>query len=106
MKNILGLYKTKQWEQVRAEQLEADHYECQRCKHCGIYKDLQGEIKYTRATLVHHHFKVRQFPEHVYKRYVNGVRNLYSLCETCHEIEHKKDRTKAVEKKELNKERW
>ena len=106
MKNIVDLYKTKRWEKVRQEQLEADHYECQRCKHRGAFKDLPGLVKYTKATLVHHELRVRQYPQYVYSRFVGGKRNTYSLCETCHEIIHKGERSKPKAIEELNKEKW
>lgn len=105
-KEIVKLYKTSQWEKIRQEQLEADHFECQRCKHKGKYANVQGVVKYTKAQLVHHDFRVEKYPQYVYSRYVNGVRNMYSLCEQCHEIEHAGERTPVKQIEELNEERW
>lgn len=106
MEDITKLYKCRKWERFRQEQLELDHYECQRCKHQGKYKDVQGTVKYTKATLVHHDFRVRRYPQYVYSRFVGNVRNTYSLCERCHEIEHTGERTPTKKTDELNKERW
>lgn len=103
---IVKLYKSAEWQKVRQEQLEADHYECQRCKHCGKYITVKGTVKYTRATLVHHDYRVRQYPQYVYSRFVDGNRNMYSLCERCHEIEHAGERTPLKQIEELNIERW
>lgn len=105
MDDIIKIYKTKEWRDVREEQLKADHYECQRCKHQGKYKTVQGMVKYTPATLVHHDFRVRKYPQYCYSRFVNGKRNMYSLCEQCHEIEHSGERI-PMNKDEWNDERW
>lgn len=106
MDNIIRFYKSAAWLKVRAEQLEADHYECQRCKHMGKYKNVQTPRRYTRAVLVHHDFRVRQYPQFKLMRYVEGTRNMYSLCQRCHEIEHERERGLVKEKKELNEEKW
>ena len=103
---VLKLYKTTRWKRVREEQLERDHHECQRCKHRGKYSALQGMIKYTPAVLVHHEFRVRRYPQYAYSPIVNGKRNLYSLCQTCHEIEHEEERGMIKEKEDFNEERW
>ena len=91
---------------MRLEQLERDHFECQRCKHCGKYQSVQGIKKYTRAVLVHHDFRVQQYPQYAFMPFVNGKRNLYSLCQNCHEIEHEDERGLVQKKEELNEERW
>ena len=104
--NVLAIYKTTKWSQTRLEQLERDHFECQRCKHRGKYKELPGMIKYTKAVLVHHDFRLKKFPQYAFVPVVNGKRNLYSLCQSCHEIEHEKERGMIVEVEELNEEKW
>lgn len=106
MKDITDIYKTVRWQKLRFQQLQADNFECQRCKHRGKYKGLQGLVKYTKAQLVHHEFRVRQYPQYAFSRFVNGKRNLYSLCESCHEIEHKEERNNLKKIEELNDERW
>lgn len=104
------IYKKYKWQKVRRQVLSDDHNECQRCKHEGKYKDLTGLKRYTRATLVHHEFRVDKHPECAFMKYVNGVRNLYSLCDDCHEIEHEYERgfKKNVSENndELNEEKW
>lgn len=106
MKNITDIYKTYKWVKVREAQLEADHYECQRCKHKGKYKNVDGSIKYTKAVLVHHDFRLRDYPQYAFTPIVNGTRNLYSLCFSCHEIEHEEERGIIQKPKELNEEKW
>lgn len=106
-KEIVKIYKNPKWYNgTRLEQLKADRYECQRCKHRGKYSNLTGIIKYTRATLVHHDFRVEQYPEYAYQRFVNGKRNTYSLCNGCHEIEHEEERGFIKKPKPFNEERW
>ena len=106
MDDIIRFYKSAAWLKVRQEQLEADHYECQRCKHMGKYKDVKTPRRYTKEVLVHHEFRVRQYPQFKLMRYVGGVRNMYSLCNECHEIEHHGERGFARKEKDLNEERW
>lgn len=102
----LKFYKSALWQKTRLEQLERDHYECQRCKHKGKYKDVVGQVKYTRAVLVHHDFRLKQYPQYRTTPIVNGQRNLYSLCQSCHEIEHEDERAIIAKPKELNEEKW
>ena len=99
-------YNSRKWQRVRLEQLEHDHYECQRCKHAGKYSNVQGIKKYTKAVLVHHDFRFLQYPQYALDRFVHGQRNLYSLCQNCHEIEHESERGLIKHAKELNEERW
>ena len=102
----LKIYKSAKWKKVRLEQLETDHYECQRCKHRGKYKNLSGQVRYTKAVLVHHEFRLRQYPQYAFSPYVGGTRNLYSLCQSCHEIEHEEERGIIEKPNELNEEKW
>lgn len=106
MFNKKKFYDSALWKRTREEQLIRDHYECQRCKHQGKYKDLKGAIKYTRAVLVHHDFRLTKYPQYATMPYVNGKRNLYSLCNSCHEIEHEAERGVIQQAEELNEERW
>ena len=99
-------YDSALWQKTRREQLERDHYECQRCKHRGKYKDLQGQITYTKAVLVHHDFRYLQYPQYATTPVVNGKRNLYSLCQMCHEIEHEEERGIVSSGEEFNEEKW
>ena len=81
-----SFYKWSRWEEVRAEVLCADRYECQRCK--------LKYHRYRRASTVHHvnHLKAR--PELSLEMYYHNPathqdeRNLISLCHDCHEEVH------------------
>lgn len=106
LKDKLKFYNSVEWKKIRSEQLQVDHFECQRCKHRGKYKDLPGTIKYTKASLVHHDFRFEQYPQYKLQRFVNGRRNLYSLCQNCHEIEHEEERGLVKKVEELNEEKW
>lgn len=106
-------YKRKEWEKVRAEVLRLDHYECQRC--AGNYMaDPTMPKRHTRATLVHHHFHLVDYPQWKYKIWVTvdgkRVRNLVSLCNDCHEYIHRDThRSNSQKKKEdefTTPERW
>lgn len=99
-------YDSSKWKHCRQEQLEKDHYECQRCKHSGKYKNVTGMKKYTRAVLVHHDYRYEQYPQYALMSTVNGKRNLYSLCQSCHEIEHEAERGLIEKPIELNEEKW
>ena len=102
----LKIYNSARWKNTRLKQLETDHYECQRCKKMGKYKDIPGMRKYTRAVLVHHDFRLKQYPQYAFTPIVNGKRNLYSLCQNCHEIEHEDERGLIQRPKEFNEEKW
>lgn len=106
LKDKQRFYNSVAWKKVRLEQLQADHFECQRCKHRGKYKDVKGIVKYKKAVLVHHDYRFEQYPQYRLKRFVNGNRNLYSLCQDCHEIEHEEERGLVKQVEELNEERW
>lgn len=106
MNDELRFYKSAKWLKKREEVLIKDHYECQRCKHKDKYKNVEGVRQYTKAKLVHHDFRYRQYPQHALDEYVNGIRNLYSLCQSCHEIEHEEERRLIERPKELNEEKW
>lgn len=106
MNEELKIYKSAKWQKTRRDQLERDHYECQRCKHKGKYKGVVGGVHYTKAVLVHHDFRIKEYPEYAFTPIVNGRRNLYSLCQSCHEIEHEQERGLIEKPKELNEEKW
>jgi len=80
------IYKTAQWYKTREDVFKLDHYECQRCNH-NVFETGEPK-KITKATLVHHRYHVDQFPQYKYSIYVNGERNLVSLCFNCHEQLH------------------
>lgn len=102
----MRLHKTYRWAKMSKQWLEHEHYECQRCKHLGKYSNLDGARKYTRAVLVHHDFRANEYPQYFFMPTVNGKRNYYSLCQSCHEIEHEQERGMIETTEELNEERW
>lgn len=106
MTEELKFYKSSKWQRKREEILKLDHYECQRCKHNGKYKDVKGVKSYTRAKLVHHDYRYKEYPQYALMHYVNGNRNLYSLCQSCHEIEHEDERGFIDTKDDFNEEKW
>ena len=106
-------YKTKEWKEVREQDLKMDHGLCQRC--LGNYKPIPNATRRrTKATLVHHHYELEKYPEWKYSIYitVNGKkeRNLWSLCNDCHEEIHERThRSRSFEKKNdefTTEERW
>jgi 5-methylcytosine-specific restriction endonuclease McrA len=91
-------YVSRAWKRVRLEVLKYFRYECQPCKRKG---------RYTRATVVHHRFRLDEYPQYALEKTViiNGVEhiNLEAYCRDCHEEEHE-HRHEA--KPQLNEERW
>ena len=103
---LYKFYKSNEWIVLRAEVMREDHNECQHCLKRGIY---------SRADMVHHVNEVRKRPDMALtKEYTDPVtnekkRNLVSLCNACHEVEH--DRFEAYRIKQgkerfTNEERW
>jgi 5-methylcytosine-specific restriction endonuclease McrA len=90
----MTFYKTRKWERKRAEILERDNHECQRCKRNGGY---------AKAECVHHIKPIEQYPE-----LALVDENLESLCFACHNIEHpEKLRTpEASKRRQITPERW
>lgn len=96
------LYRTKQWQSLRLEVLERDHYECQRC--CG--KNMLGyPTKHTRietANTVHHIQEVYDRPDLMLDK-----DNLISLCHHCHDVVHGRvTKNFNKPKPKLTEERW
>ena len=102
----MDLHKTYRWAKLSREFRESEHNECQRCKHCGKYASLSGIKKYSKAVLVHHDFRADKYPQYFFMPVVNGVRNFYSLCQSCHEIEHEGERGLVKETEDFNEEKW
>ena len=101
---IVKFYKSDDWQKLRAEVMEEQHNECQRCLERGIY---------TRAEMVHHVNEVRKVPRlALSKTFIDKEgkeqKNLIALCNNCHEIIH--DRLKGWQEKKYpkfqNEERW
>ncbi|MBQ7505321.1 MAG: HNH endonuclease [Ruminococcus sp.] len=78
-------YNTKEWGALSERKRRLEHYECERCRVRGIYK--QGRI-------VHHKKYLRLYPE-----LALDINNLECLCDDCHNDEHHKQT-------QLNEERW
>lgn len=89
--NLKAFYNCIHWLHKRAEALERDNYECQRCKANGLYSP---------AECVHHMKHVKKFPQ-----LALNLDNLISLCNSCHDLEHP-EKLKVRRKPLINKERW
>lgn len=96
------IYKKKEWKEVREEVLKLDHYECVRCNH--TFFDKKGEKTLEKAVLVHHILPAKDFPQYKYQIWVNGKRNLVSLCNECHEIIEGRKKDPKIHF--TNEERW
>lgn len=98
---VIQFYKSAAWKKLRAEVLALDHNECQRCKSKG---------KYSKATVVHHVNHVLDRPDLALTLYVDGQRNLISLCNKCHNEVHPEKRKDFKPffkpKPPLTEERW
>lgn len=91
--NIKAFYNSALWEHIRAEALERDNNECQKCKDRG---------KYSAANCVHHKKHVKKHPE-----LALSIDNLMSLCNSCHDEEHpEKLRKNKSKPRFINEERW
>ncbi len=84
--NIHAFYISKEWRQKSKEIIERDKGKCQNCKRKG---------KVTNARQVHHVKYLRKFPE---LALIDS--NLESICDACHNEEHKK--AKGI----VTEERW
>lgn len=112
MANRNAPYKTAEWKRTREAVLKMDKGLCQRC--LGNYRPKPGvPRRRVKATLVHHHLELEQYPQWKYSIYadINGkrVRNLWSLCHDCHEEIHERThRSNSFKKKDefTTEERW
>ena len=101
--NLHAFYTWSGWLNLRAEVLEENKNECQKCKARG---------KYSRATMVHHVKHVRQFPELALSKYYiddtgEKKKQLVPLCDSCHDDEHpERLKGRVKKKKPLTIERW
>lgn len=86
-------YSSKTWRKIRAEVLDEQNNECQRCKLLG---------KYTEAITVHHIKHLKDRPELALTK-----SNLMSVCKECHNILHpEKSKFYKSNKQLINEERW
>lgn len=101
--DVYKFYKWNKWYRVREKVLKMDKYECQRCKKMH---------RYSPAQTVHHVYEFKKYPEYglsVFVENENGVkvRNLISLCNTCHNLIHNRFNTHPdYTKKVVTEERW
>ena len=86
------LYKSAAWLHKRAEILDRDNHECQRCKRLG---------RMSRAECVHHVLHLRRRPDLALED-----SNLMSLCLECHQYEHPEKLLNKVAKKIITIEQW
>ena len=77
-------YHSSEWQAVRRQVLDRDHYLCQVCKRAG---------RITPATTVHHIIPLRVD----YGKRLD-LPNLETICRACHNAEHK-ERTQLLKKK-------
>lgn len=89
--NIKAFYNSSYWLSKRAEALERDNNECQKCKAKGLYSE---------ANCVHHKEHVRKRPD-----LALTLSNLISLCNSCHDEEHP-EKLRNKPKPQLNEEKW
>lgn len=79
-------YHSLEWQAVRQQVLDRDHYLCQVCKRAG---------RITPATTVHHIVPVRAD----YSRRLDPS-NLETICKACHNAEHN-ERGKSLHAKKV-----
>ncbi len=89
-----NFYKTGAWVRKRAEILERDNHECQRCKGAGGY---------SKGNVVHHIKHLEDRPD-----LALDDDNLMTVCERCHNILHpERLRTpEASKRRQITPERW
>lgn len=117
-------YHRKEWNALKKEVLEEQHYECQLCKekyhrltllrlsrrNKSYYTTKNGRQVSKPVACVHHVREVKQFPELALCKYyldAKGIkqRQLIALCPFCHnELHNRFQRSNRV--KFVNEERW
>ena len=92
-------YDWPEWAHIRADVLELDRHECQRCKNV--------KHRYRKAVLVHHVKHLKDRPDLALSIWDGPERQLVSLCRACHEEEHPERQWRKVVKRDyVTKERW
>lgn len=84
-KTFNKFYHSSEWQAVRRQVLDRDHYLCQVCKRAG---------RITPATTVHHITPVRVD----YSKRLDPA-NLETICKACHNAEHS-ERAKSLHDKQ------
>lgn len=92
--NTKKFYNSSAWKRKKAEILERDNHECQRCKAKGGY---------SKATTVHHIKHLTDRPD-----LALTDSNLVSLCSACHNEEHpeKLRKIEVIKRERITPERW
>lgn len=72
-------YTWPEWKSLRRDVLDLDHCECQLCKAKGRFRP---------ARIVHHIRHLRDRPDLALSVWVDGERQLVSVCKRCHEEQH------------------
>lgn len=119
-------YHSKEWNALKKDILEEQHYECWLCKekyhrltilrlsrkNKSYYTAKSGYIRNKPTACVHHIKEVKHFPELALCKYyldAKGVkqRQLIALCPSCHnEIHDRFQRCNENKKEFVNDERW
>lgn len=95
-----SFYHWREWEELRAQVLKMDRYECQLCKAKG---------RYSKAVIVHHVKHLRDRPDLALSIFDGDERQLVSVCKRCHERLHPEQlEERRYNKKDapLTAERW
>lgn len=98
-------YRSKEWRNLRANVLAANHYECAMCK-------AKSPARYSRAVTVHHVCHVEDAPGlALSETYVDhdGIErdNLMPLCHECHDKVHHRFRGRGHDTSgDVTEERW
>lgn len=95
-----SFYHWREWEQLRAQVLKMDRYECQLCKAKG---------RYSKAVIVHHVKHLRDRPDLALSVFDGDERQLVSVCKYHHTILHEDELIAIKPKKNdrfTNEERW
>ena len=94
-------YDWPEWDSLRNQVLELDHWECQLCRR---------NHRYRRAALVHHVRHLKDRPDLALSIYdpETAERQLLSVCRPCHEALHPERQRKRILKcaQPLTAERW
>ena len=99
-------YCSARWQSTRELVMELDHHECVRCR--------EVHHRICRASTVHHVHHLDEYPQMALEIWdEDGMRNLVSLCNSCHNEVHPEKQIKfkrildaKAKVKPMNDERW
>lgn len=97
-------YKSPEWKALRQRVLDEQHYECEDCR-------AKSPSVITPAVTVHHEKEVKSFPELALSyQYTDPAgqqrRNLFALCEDCHNKRHGRFHGGVRKKPQITEEKW